>query len=123
MQNEKAKLIGAGTLSFVVILICLILGIVFRPHPGAKNYLQNETIPTQGSKEESSSTSQSSFPSANQETSSSKATGEKYIVEPGDTLYSISLKFKIDWKRIAEINSISDSTTLRVGQELIIPKE
>ena len=44
---------------------------------------------------------------------------EYYIVQKGDTLYSISKKFKMKIEELKELNNIS-SDTLQVGQVLII---
>lgn len=46
----------------------------------------------------------------------------KYTVKSGDTLYSIGIKFGIDWKKIAEVNNLDEPYTLSTGQELKIPK-
>ena len=49
---------------------------------------------------------------------------EAYVVQKGDTLYSIARRFYgsgNNWKTIAELNGISDPRKLRVGQELILP--
>lgn len=41
-----------------------------------------------------------------------------YIVQKGDTLYGIALKYGLDVNQLAERNRISDPTVLRVGQEI-----
>ena len=45
-----------------------------------------------------------------------------YTVDSGDTLYSIGIKFGIDWEKIAEVNNLEKPYTLSTGQELKIPK-
>jgi len=52
-----------------------------------------------------------------------KANSQIYKVESGDTLYSIGLKFNIDWHKIASVNKLKEPYNLTVGQELIIPSE
>ena len=50
--------------------------------------------------------------------------GETYVVEGGDTLYSIAQEVYGDgnrWSEIAEANGIGDQSALTVGQELEIP--
>ena len=50
--------------------------------------------------------------------------GESYVVQSGDTLYSIASEVYGDggrWPEIAEANDIDDRTSIRVGQELAIP--
>ncbi|MGG7055451.1 peptidoglycan DD-metalloendopeptidase family protein [Nitrosomonas sp. ANs5] len=41
-----------------------------------------------------------------------------YIVQRGDTLYGIALKYGLDVNQLAERNRIFDPTVLRVGQEI-----
>ncbi len=44
-----------------------------------------------------------------------------YIVQPGDTLYAIALKFNATIAALQQANGLSDPNTLAVGQRLIIP--
>lgn len=46
-----------------------------------------------------------------------------YIIQPGDTLWTISVRFDTTVEALMEVNGINDVTRLSVGQELIIPKE
>lgn len=48
--------------------------------------------------------------------------GNSYVVEPGDTLYSISRKFNIPVSEIIRTNHGYDIYNLLVGMELCIPK-
>jgi lipoprotein NlpD len=41
-----------------------------------------------------------------------------YVVQRGDTLYSIALKYGLDVNQLAERNSIIDPRELRIGQEI-----
>ncbi len=45
-----------------------------------------------------------------------------YIVEPGNTLYSISRSFGMDVKSLAELNNIPAPYTISIGQKLVIPE-
>ncbi|MBN2677831.1 MAG: LysM peptidoglycan-binding domain-containing protein, partial [Anaerolineaceae bacterium] len=45
----------------------------------------------------------------------------RYIVESGDTLYSIAVRFGISLTALTDINEITDPNQLFPGQELIIP--
>jgi len=45
----------------------------------------------------------------------------RYIVQEGDTLYDIALRYGVEMDDIIEANGITDPNTLRIGQELIIP--
>ena len=52
--------------------------------------------------------------------------GQVHVVQPGQTLYSLAVKYYNDgkqWPRILEANSerINDPRTMRVGTKLIIP--
>src|SRR5262252_6238384 len=44
-----------------------------------------------------------------------------YIVQPGDNLYRISLKFGVSMDAIARANGIVNPNFVYVGQKLIIP--
>ncbi|SFU82090.1 lipoprotein NlpD [Nitrosomonas eutropha] len=43
-----------------------------------------------------------------------------YIVQSGDTLYSIALRHGLDINQLAEMNNITDPRELRIGQELYL---
>jgi murein DD-endopeptidase MepM/ murein hydrolase activator NlpD len=45
----------------------------------------------------------------------------RYIVQAGDTLYSIAVRFGISLTALTEVNGITDPNQLFPGQELIIP--
>ncbi|MEZ4868903.1 MAG: LysM peptidoglycan-binding domain-containing protein [Caldilineaceae bacterium] len=47
--------------------------------------------------------------------------GVTYVVQPGDTLYAIAQKFKVDAAAIDNANNIANRNQLRVGQTLTIP--
>jgi LysM repeat protein len=52
----------------------------------------------------------------------SSATGpQTYVVESGDTLWSIAEKFGTDVESIVELNSLADPDVLALGDELLIP--
>lgn len=44
-----------------------------------------------------------------------------YIVEEGDTLYEIALRFGVPLEDLIEANHLENPNQLQVGQELIIP--
>jgi murein DD-endopeptidase MepM/ murein hydrolase activator NlpD len=44
-----------------------------------------------------------------------------YIVQPGDTLYSIAQRFSTTVETIVSANDIDDASVIRVGQRLVIP--
>lgn len=45
-----------------------------------------------------------------------------HIVQAGENLYRIALRYGITWQELAQLNGITDPTTLRVGQRLILPR-
>ncbi len=47
--------------------------------------------------------------------------GYVYVVKPGDTLYDIAQRYNVPLDKLAQANGITDPTTLRPGQTLIIP--
>ena len=47
--------------------------------------------------------------------------GTTYVVQPGDNLFRIGLKFGISWVQIAEANGIVNPNQIYVGQVLKIP--
>jgi len=47
--------------------------------------------------------------------------GPIYIVQPGDSLYSIAARFSVSLDDLLAVNGIADPNTLAVGQQLIIP--
>ena len=64
-------------------------------------------------------------PDGTEETQSS-VEGKTYVVEAGDSLTTIAVKFYDDPSLddyLAEVNGITDPTELAVGQELIIPDD
>lgn len=44
-----------------------------------------------------------------------------HIVQPGETLYRIALRYGTTWQELAQLNNISDPSQLRVGQRLLLP--
>ncbi len=45
----------------------------------------------------------------------------EYVVQEGDTLFSIARRFGVDMEELARANNITDPSTIYVGQRLIIP--
>ncbi|MBZ0276517.1 MAG: LysM peptidoglycan-binding domain-containing protein [Anaerolineae bacterium] len=44
-----------------------------------------------------------------------------YVVQPGDTLYRIALRFNTTATTLAQLNGITNPNVIRVGQQLIVP--
>ena len=44
-----------------------------------------------------------------------------YVVQKGDTLYSIAFNYGLDYREIAELNSIQNHGIIQVGKELRLP--
>lgn len=49
--------------------------------------------------------------------------GETYVVQAGDTLYSIGRKFDVSVSSLRKENNISEDNVIRVGQKLSIPEK
>ena len=49
--------------------------------------------------------------------------GEQYVIEPGDTLVDIGVRFGIDWQELQRYNRLSEfeANNLVVGNTLVIP--
>ena len=45
----------------------------------------------------------------------------KYIIQEGDTLYDIALRYEVSMDDLIRINKLKDPNNLTVGQELLIP--
>lgn len=45
------------------------------------------------------------------------------MVQPGENLYRIALRYQVELDALMALNRITDPTTLQVGQELLIPGE
>ncbi len=61
---------------------------------------------------------------ATQEQNTNQTDNEVYVVNKGDTLWSISEKYYGDgtfWKDIAEANDITDAKKIEIGDGLVIP--
>ncbi len=48
--------------------------------------------------------------------------GTTYVVQPGDTLYSIAVRFGVSLQALIEANRIEDPNQLQAGQVLVIPR-
>jgi LysM repeat protein len=44
-----------------------------------------------------------------------------YVVQEGDSLYSIANRFQLDLAEIVALNGLSDPNDISVGQELMLP--
>ena len=47
--------------------------------------------------------------------------GQRYVVQPGDTLVAIAEEFGVTVEELIDANDLANPDVLRVGQELIIP--
>jgi LysM repeat protein len=51
------------------------------------------------------------------------ATGTTYVVQPGDNLFRIALKYNMSYLRLAQYNGIANASQVYVGQVLRIPPD
>ncbi|MBO9306459.1 LysM peptidoglycan-binding domain-containing protein [Thermomicrobium sp.] len=49
--------------------------------------------------------------------------GTTYVVQPGDTLYTIAVRFGVSLQALIEANQIEDPNQLQAGQVLVIPRQ
>ena len=49
------------------------------------------------------------------------SSGQIYVVQPGDTLYTIAVSFNVTVQALMNANGISDPDTIYIGQKLIVP--
>jgi LysM repeat protein len=45
-----------------------------------------------------------------------------YVVQKNDTIYEIAQSYGVDWRKIKELNKITDHRKIQPGQKLIIEK-
>lgn len=45
----------------------------------------------------------------------------KYVVQQGDTLLGIALRYQYDWNEVAAVNGLSEDSLLQIGQILLMP--
>ena len=50
-----------------------------------------------------------------------QSSSEKYMVQKGDTLYGLSRKYGISVADLMNFNGFDSSSTLKIGQEILIP--
>ncbi len=55
--------------------------------------------------------------------SSNFANGDSYIVQPGDSLSKIAARLGVSAQALAQANNITNPSSIRVGQKLVIPKK
>lgn len=55
-------------------------------------------------------------------TSTPIVTANEHIVQPGDTLYDLALKYEVTVEEIVEANQLADPNVIKPGQRLKIPR-
>lgn len=117
---NKRKIFFISITTILLIGSSILLYFAFRPIKQNTNENTN-----QSQNQQQTTTSQSSTTSKNTEEkdqTDNQASGQKYKVESGDTLFTIGQKFNVDWHQIASANNLKEPYSLKVGQELIIPE-
>ncbi|HLC39022.1 MAG TPA: LysM peptidoglycan-binding domain-containing protein [Patescibacteria group bacterium] len=131
LEDERAFAVGLTTI-IVVVGLLVIFGVwYFVTHNQAAEVSTNESMSDQPGEKvlgESIEPDQNTIPTDSEQTvgteteTTSTFPGGVYTVESGDTLYSIGLKLKVDWKEIAQLNNLESPYNLKKGQELQIPQ-
>ena len=49
--------------------------------------------------------------------------GTYYIVEPGDNFYDIARRFKLNWKRLMQLNGKANDSFLRPGERILLSRD
>jgi len=128
-NDKKAFYIGLATITCLILIIGV--AIFFLRGCSDKNNKVEEAKDNNAGLEEAIVTSEAPVSSSVQgevagekitPSPTTNAVGKKYTVQSGDTLYEIGNKFKVDWKKIADVNGIENSAALKVGKEIIIPE-
>lgn len=50
------------------------------------------------------------------------ASGQSYVVQPGDSVWRIANRFKVDQNHLMRANGISDAKKMKAGMKLVIPQ-
>ena len=50
-----------------------------------------------------------------------RATGGKYVIQPGDTLFAVATRYDVAWTTLAEANNLTEESILQIGQEIVVP--
>ena len=48
---------------------------------------------------------------------------QNYVVQKGDTLFSIAFGHGLDYREVAELNKIDDPSLIKIGQQIKLPQE
>ena len=67
------------------------------------------------------STTQVTTPANRTTSKNADARTQAYVIQKGDTLYSISFSYGLDYREVAEANGIQNHDLIQVGSELRIP--
>jgi len=145
LEDERAFAVGLTTIIIIVVVLVVVgawyLVGHFRQKREAAGPQQSDKSQILGAQDENFSQNQApnqmtdqspNQPSENSATagqnqigaqSASQASGQTYQVQPGDTLYGLGLKFKIDWEKIAQANNLEKPYNLSPGKKIIIPNK
>ena len=126
IDDEKAFKVGLITVICIVVLGIFILSWWLIKHNQNKEEVLGESINQEQSQSfnpENLKVTEEMPVSSNAAIQPNESSFETYTVQPGDTLYSIGKKFKVDYNKIIELNGIEKTQSLRPGQKLQIPQE
>ena len=110
---DKKKLVWIFVTVFLMILLILVLW---------KSYSFDRKAETESQDAASSEIEEKPAGASGEEKKEETQSQETYSVVEGDTLSTIAEKFGISWQKLAEANNLTEGSTLRIGQKLIIPR-
>jgi LysM repeat protein len=98
-----------GRLQWSLLVVCLLSGVIALAL--ARNDSKKSAVPTE-------TTTTSTVPPV---TTTTYVEPVYYLVQSGDTLFSISKRFNLDMLLLMQLNGISNPDHVEVGQNLLLP--
>jgi LysM repeat protein len=100
---------------------CVTAGSVPPPPPGAPQLVATGSQPVEVAGDSAANTTAAGTePSAGAATAL-PAEGLDYVVQAGDTLSLIALRYGLDWQVVAQVNGITNTEVIEIGQVIRLP--
>jgi LysM repeat protein len=102
---------------------CVTAGSVPPPPAGAPQLISTGAQPVEVASDTADDTVAvtGSTASATASTTALPAAGLDYVVQAGDTLSLIALRYGLDWEVVAQVNGISNTEVIEIGQVIRLP--